>query len=352
MADRNDDGGDSKPAAMPKKDNGSDEPSEEEMRKLLKPCPTEEQVLEVLKKSYVPAHETSFRIVKALDSYDDANYKVEIAGEPYLLKVHNGVESRDFLAVADPTDYYKKGRAGSCIHFQNAIMEILNRNHVPTNVPVPPRDEKSEPSESPVSVHKLPVLSDDHSPCSLVVRLLCWVPGRPMNTIQLLPLETLADAGRVLGRMDHALDLLHPNDPLTALRKSQYRELKMPSIPRGLLISREDDHSLKSKVDAHLKDDPSLLQAAKRYHQWDGRNTADLRNFVHCIHDDKRRHMVESVIDAFQTVLIDTGVGEHFRTGVNHGDFNDANIMVDDLLRVSGVVDFGDSVERYVFSPG
>jgi len=31
---------------------------------------------------------------------------------------------------------------------------------------------------------------------------------------------------------------------------------------------------------------------------------------------------------------------------MNHGDFNDANILVDEDFHVSGVIDFGDSVER------
>ena len=75
--------------------------------------------------------------------------------------------------------------------------------------------------------------------------------------------------------------------------------------------------------------------------------TADLRKFVHCIHNDKRRSLVESVLDAFQTELVESGIAaEHFRKSINHGDFNDANILIDHDLNVCGVLDFGDSTER------
>ena len=135
-----------------------------------------------------------------------------------------------------------------------------------------------------------------------------------MSSVKLLPIESLADAGRFLGRIDKALDNLVPDDDKTCLR------------------------------------DESLLVAARRYHQWDGKNTLGLRNFVHYIKDERRRKLVESILDAFQKEIIDSKVGESFRKGVNHADYNDANILTlmssDGNLHVSGVIDFGDSVER------
>ena len=94
--------------------------------------------------------------------------------------------------------------------------------------------------------------------------------------------------------------------------------------------------------------DDSLLIPAQRYHQWDGKNTADLRKFVDYIEDEKRRSLVLSVLDAFQTEILDSGAAKNFRVGVIHGDYNDANILVDDKLKVSAVIDFGDAIERYV----
>ena len=80
----------------------------------------------------------------------------------------------------------------------------------------------------------------------------------------------------------------------------------------------------------------------------DGKNTADLKDFVKYMTDDRKRSMVESVIKAFQTNILDTiKTGETtFEKSIIHGDFNDANFLLNDNFQVSGVIDFGDSVER------
>lgn len=332
--------GDEKPSAI----------SDEEMRKLLKPNPTEEDALRILKTSYVNDDEAESKssprckILKQLDSYDDCNFKVEIDGEPYLLKFHNGVESSDFVSVykgAD-NDYYKQGHAGSVIHLQNAIMEKLKQRNILTSVPVKPVN-----STVPVSIHSVSVLSPTHSPCQLVVRLFAWVPGRPMSAVKLLPLEALADAGRLLGKVDKALDEMIPDcSALQLLRAESEKLLKLSSLQQQADSSSQNDTDTQA-IDKHLQD-ASLMKAARRYHQWDGQHTADLRKFVHCITDDKRRGLVESVLDAFENDLIASEVSLNFRKGINHGDFNDANIMMDDDLNVSAVIDFGDSTERWV----
>jgi hypothetical protein len=101
-----------------------------------------------------------------------------------------------------------------------------------------------------------------------------------------------------------------------------------------------------------------------------------LKDFVGCIQDPRRKALVESVLEAFQRDLIDSKVSESFPTSIIHGklliwlgylclpvihvfvmtnvylfhgtigDFNDANMLVDSNFLVSGVIDFGDSVER------
>jgi Ser/Thr protein kinase RdoA (MazF antagonist) len=271
------------------------EPSDEEMRKLLKPNPSEDQVVAALKESYAESGQ-EVKIVKELESYDDKNFWVEINGTPFLAKVHNGVESKDFLKLWKEESAFNK----SVIHLQNAIMEHLNNHGISSSKPQKPIVGDSP---TPASVHSLPVVSAEHSPCELVVRLLAWVPGRTMESFKTLPLETLADAGRFLGKLSHTLSSLESDE----------------------------------------------FVAAKRYHQWDGKNTQDLKNFVDCIKDPRRRSMVESVVQAFTTDLIDSKVAEQFPKSLIHGDFNDANILLDDDCLVSGVIDFGDSVERYVF---
>ena len=288
--------------------------SDEAMRKLLKPDPTKEQVIEILQLFYATKDTNSNVIIKKeLDSYDDKNYWVNIDGTDYLAKIHNGVESKDLL------DHCGHGHHGhgaknhdiskSVIYLQNRMMDHLSQQGVTTSQPQIPNieDVVGEPLVDKIAksvqaiVRPLPVLSKTHSPCRLVVRLMSWVPGRPMESVPLLPLESIADSGRFLGKMQLALAKIDP-------------------IP----------------------------DAAKRYHQWDGKNTADLKQFVSCIQDTNRRAMVESVITTFEKELVgETGVAKNmFPTALIHGDFNDANILLNDDLFVSGVIDFGDSVER------
>ena len=75
-----------------------------------------------------------------------------------------------------------------------------------------------------------------------------------------------------------------------------------------------------------------------------------MKNFVQYIKDDSKRDMIESILSAFQQDIIDSGVSESFENALIHGDFNDANVLVDDDFRISGVLDFGDSVQRYVWT--
>lgn len=240
------------------------EPSDEEMRKLLKPTPSAEQVLVALQGSYAEPGQ-SITFVKDLESYDDRNFWVEIDGTPFLAKVHNGVESKDFIELHKKGEYRK-----SVIHLQNSMMEHLNKHGINTS---DPKKTLEGQLPTPASIQSLPVASSHHSPCDLVVRLLGWVEGTPMSSAKLLPLESLADAGRFLGRMDQKLSEL----------------------------------------------DTSELAAAKRFHQWDGKNTMGLKDFVGCIQDPRRKALVESVLEAFQRDLIDSKASESFATSIIHG---------------------------------
>ena len=279
--------------------------NDEARRKRLKPLLAPDEVESILRVHYAGSEEESVRVVRQLDSYDDVNYLVEVERVNFLFKVHNGVESEDFLQKSDPIDFYNS--VSSVIHFQVAILEALQAQNIPSYRSVPPVGKSS-----PVLVKALPVVSGERY--DLVIRLLTWVEGHPMSGATFLPIESLVDAGYFLGRMDHALDTMSS--------------------------SHDTDHT-------DWWTSSSLLEPGRRFHQWDGKNTGELRKFLCYIHDDKRRCMVESIVDAF-----DSALARHaeFRVGVNHADFNDANIIVGSDLRVVGVIDFGDSVERCVQS--
>ena len=270
-------------------------PSAEELRKLLKPNLSDDdvvQLLHALEVRFAPGKK--IKITKQLDSYDDVNYLVNIDGTSFVCKIHNGVESKDFIEQwrAQGLDY---SSFSSVIHLQNNIMLHLNAKGIPTNQP-----QHNSMYDMPAHVQGLTVLSKEHSPCDLVVRLLSWMDGTTMCSMQITPLECLADAGRFLGRMDRALD--EHNDP-----------------------------------------------AAERFHAWDGKNTAELRPFLKYIKNQQRRLMITSILDTFQQSILDSGDAKKFRTGIIHGDFHDANILVNKDFRICGVIDFGDCVARYVY---
>lgn len=187
----------------------------------------------------------------------------------------------------------------SIIDLHTAIFEHLSSKPKIFPATIPP----SEDQDDVVSIRELPVHSPEHSPAQLVVRLQSWVEGRPLSDIQWCPIETLVDAGCVLGQLATALDELGETSP-------------------------------------------AALKASTRYHAWDGRNFLDVRPYVAHIDSAEQREMVASVLESFKTVIVEGNEGSKFRMGINHGDFNDANIIVDDQLKVKGCIDFGDTVYR------
>jgi hypothetical protein len=94
--------------------------------------------------------------------------------------------------------------------------------------------------------------------------------------------------------------------------------------------------------------DKDALQASKHYHAWDGRNVVDIEPYISHLDDKSQRNLITSIITSFKKEIIESGEGEKFRMGINHADFNDANIIVGnedgDGIKVTGVIDFGDTV--------
>lgn len=281
--------------------------NDEELRKCLKPNPSNDEVIQAIRETYKSSQVT---IVKELESYDDRNYLVLVDGTKYLAKVYNGVESGKYIASkdgqssddVDDGDGSSSSKILSSIHLLSFIFQHLNQPkfNVTTSSPLPIPGMDNSPF---VSLHVFPVTSQSHSPTKLALQLLTWVEGSTMSASPTLPIETIADAGRYLGKVCMALD--------------------------DLTSSNEE-----------------ASKAADRYHAWDGRNTLDLEKFVHCIKNEQRRDLVQSVLSAFKSDLVESGDIPSFRKGILQGDFNDANIILDETKNVAGVIDFGDTTLR------
>ena len=305
---------DSKPAATPS--------SDEERRKLFKPSITIEEAVTVMKNLYAK-EDDKIEVLTELASYDDVNFKVVLNGVPYLLKIHNGVESDDFLKVYEQAGhkYKTKGYMGSVIHLQTAMMDLLSTNKIPTSAPIPTKEGM------PVGIQDLPVVSPAHSPRQLVVRLLTWVNGKLMSSVPVMPIETLADCGVLLGRVHSVFNMLDESSlqSINILNGASSGMKRRASKLDILKETREDMVKHDRIRQAQLWKIPesgldlSLLKAARRYHQWDGKNTLDLRPFTKYVQDDKRRGLILSIINAFEQEIINSGDAMHFRVGVNHG---------------------------------
>ncbi len=278
--------------------------NDEELRKCLKPNPSNDQVIKAIKETYKTSNVS---ILKELESYDDRNYLVLVDNEKFLAKVYNGVESTKYIATSNDAHTATEDDEDmelSSIHLYSFLFEHLNQSKydVKTSVTHPIPGQKTKPY---VSVHQFPVTSRRHPSKLLVLSLLTWVEGSTMSSCPTLPVETLADAGRYLGKVCQALDDL---TNINALAKN----------------------------------------AADRYHAWDGKNTMDLDKFTYCITNERRKRLVKEVLKSFQKDLLDSGDVPSFRKGILQGDFNDANIILDEEKKVTGVIDFGDTILRYV----
>eukprot|EP00581_Thalassiosira_minuscula_P028445 CAMPEP_0183753832 /NCGR_PEP_ID=MMETSP0739-20130205/3190_1 /TAXON_ID=385413 /ORGANISM="Thalassiosira miniscula, Strain CCMP1093" /LENGTH=660 /DNA_ID=CAMNT_0025990403 /DNA_START=61 /DNA_END=2043 /DNA_ORIENTATION=- len=294
---------------------------DEVRRKLLKPKISSDEALSILADLYVAdgfdvdAEVPRVEVIQELDSYDDVNFLVKIDGEKALLKIHNGVETEYYIAAharkkakfnEDDSPSKTVSAGASIIDLHTAIYKHLAAPEykVKTGTTIIVKRPPSGSDDDNICIRELPVVSSEHSPQHLAIRVQTWIHGTPMSSIKWLPLETLVDSGACLGRMCHALDDL-------------------------------------------AKSDAAALKASKRYHAWDGRHLMDSKQYISYIDDVERRKLVTSIIDEFEKTIIEGKEGDNFRIGINHGDFNDANIIIGDDMKVAGVIDFGDTVSSW-----
>ncbi|XP_070256431.1 hydroxylysine kinase isoform X2 [Myotis yumanensis] len=256
---------------------------------LAKPAFSEAQACAVVESEF------GFRVseIQPLPSYDDQNFRVRVsrpgdaAGGPteYVLKISNTESSKN----------------PDLIEVQSHVAMFLHEAGFPTASVCRTWDG---------GVTSLVSVDSGSQTKSHVVRLLAYLPGRPVAEVPVGP-RLLYEIGRLAATLDKTLEEFHH--------------------PKLRCLRRED-------------------------FIWNLRNVPLLEKYLSALGPDRNREIVGEVIRLFREEV--TAKLRHFRECVNHGDLNDHNILVessepacgDAVFRVSGILDFEDmSCGYYVF---
>lgn len=194
------------------------------------------------------------------------------------------------IRTAEGDRFVLKVMRADCDHalvdLQCRLLEHLERNAPSLAVPRVRRTKSAELC----ATAKL----DDGSP--RLVWMLDWIPGRALAETRPRTQALLESLGRMLGRLDVALEgFAHPH--------------------------------------------------AGRPLRWNLARSEWIRGELGLIGDPSRRALVARVIDQYEQSVVPHL--DALRWGVIHGDANDYNVLVDGVgndARVSGIIDFGDAM--------
>ncbi|XP_008052507.1 hydroxylysine kinase [Carlito syrichta] len=256
---------------------------------LAKPTLSEEQASVLVESVF------GFRVSKIhpLPSYDDQNFHVHI------------LRTKD--TTDGPTEYVFKissteaSKNPDLIEVQNHIMMFLKAAGFPIASVC---RTKGDHTTSLVSIDSGSEIK------SHLVRLLTYLPGRPIAEIPIHP-PLLYEIGRLAANLDRTLE--------------KFQHPKLSSLHQENFI-------------------------------WNLKNVPLLEKYLHALGQNRNREIVEQVIKRFKEEVM-TKLS-HFRECINHGDLNDHNILIessksasgDAVYQVSGILDFGDmSYGYYVF---
>ncbi|XP_026200638.1 hydroxylysine kinase-like [Anabas testudineus] len=180
------------------------------------------------------------------------------------------------------------------IEVQTYAMSFLHQNGLPAQTALPTTSGQ---------LISLEELDCGYGSQKYLVRLLTYLPGTTISKVPLTP-QLLYETGKTAARMDKILEKLeHP----------------------------------------HL----SLLQREKFI--WSLSNVTLLEEYINVLDGDPLQEVVKSVIHQYKTCVIPKR--SSFRKCVNHGDFNDLNVLVQPCdsegYKISGILDFGDMNSGY-----
>ncbi|KAM3828071.1 hydroxylysine kinase isoform 1-T3 [Vipera latastei] len=231
--------------------------------------------------------------LKSLPSYDDQNFHLRAASFP-----EKGESTGDFvLKIINAED----SKNSDLIEVQTQIMMFLNSEGFPVAMPHLTQDGK---------VMFLETVDTGSSTQTFAVRLLSYLPGKTVATLPVTP-PILFEIGQMAAQLDKML-----------AEKFQHPLIK--SLHRGEFI-------------------------------WNLTNVPLLKKYIYALGKSEHLNAVEKVIEQFQINIIPKL--STFRPCINHGDFNDHNILADLVstspnpqYRISGILDFSDmSYGYYVF---
>ncbi|KAF7202447.1 hydroxylysine kinase isoform X2 [Nothobranchius furzeri] len=182
----------------------------------------------------------------------------------------------------------------SMIEVQTYAMTFLHQNGLPAQTAIPNNSGQ---------LMSLEEMDCGYGSQKYLVRLLTYLPGVTISKVPLTP-ELLYETGKMAARMDEVL------------QKMEHRHL-------GVLLREEFMWSLSNLV---------LLEA-----------------YLNVLDGDPLQEVVKSVIHHYKTFV--QPKRSSFRKCINHGDFNDLNVLVqpDDNggYKISGILDFADMNSGY-----
>ncbi|KAM7011964.1 hydroxylysine kinase [Tautogolabrus adspersus] len=180
------------------------------------------------------------------------------------------------------------------IEVQTYTMSFLNQNGLPAQTALPTISGQ---------LMSLEEMDCGYGCQKYLVRLLTYLPGAIISKAPLTP-QLLYETGKTAARMDNIL-----------------QELEHPHLG---LLQREN-------------------------FIWSLSFVPLLEKFIHVLDGDPLQEVVKSVIHQFKISVVPKR--STFRKCINHGDFNDLNILVqpdeNDGYRISGILDFGDMNSGY-----
>ncbi|XP_010740277.3 hydroxylysine kinase [Larimichthys crocea] len=180
------------------------------------------------------------------------------------------------------------------IEVQTYAMDFLDQNGLPAQKAIP------NTAGQPISMEEI----DCGYGCqTYLVRLLTYLPGITISKAPLTP-QLLYETGKMAARMDTILQKLeHPN--LSMLQRENFI--------------------------------------------WSLSYVPLLETYMNVLDGDPLQEVVKSVIHQYKTSVVPQR--SSFRKCINHGDFNDLNVLVQrdesDSYRISGILDFGDMNSGY-----